>query len=440
MKKTSKTIFIATFIIVLLIILGFLFFSNQKKEGGDTDPNQNKPFNPFGLGGKTTPDDGNNIQTGGSWINEAEIRDTSRFYKITDFAIAGAGFFEDTRTYTETTGDDYTSVPISTPVGESTNQTNTQSTTPKKTETKTESFPALRYVERATGHVYQIDLDSKKVTKISNSTIPGVYEAIIDSFAKTFIYRYVSAGDNSITSYIATIGETKGSFLPIDIIDISVSPNRDKYFFLAKNLNGVVGATGSFSDNKKSQVFNSPFSEWLSQWISEQKIFLTTKASWSLNGSLFSLDTKTGVLTKVFGGIKGLTTLSNNNGSSVLYGASLETGPRLWLFNEKEHSTKDLDTYGLPEKCVWSKDNIVVYCAVPNKITGIQYPDSWYQGLISFDDYFVKINTETLSKTTLANSITETPVDATKLFLDKEENTLFFTNKKDSTLWSLDLR
>ncbi|MDD3662571.1 MAG: hypothetical protein PHT84_01760 [Candidatus Pacebacteria bacterium] len=439
MKKTSKTIFIATFIIVLLIILGFLFFSNQKKEGGDTDPNQNKPFNPFGLGGDLTPDNGNNIQTGGSWINEAQVGESSRFYKITDFAVAGARFFEDIRTYTETTGDDYTSIEISTPVGESANQTTTQSE-PKKTETKTETFPALRYVEKSTGHIYQMDLDSKKVIKVSNSTIPGVYEAIIDSLAKTFIYRYVSVGDKSITSYVATIGETKGSFLPVDIVDISLSPDKNKYFFIAKNLNGVVGATGSFSDNKKVQVFNSAFSEWLSQWINEQKIFLTTKPSWSVDGSLFSLNTSNGVLTKVFGGIKGLTTLSNNSGTSILYGASLEVGPKLWIFNEKEHTTNDLNTYGLPEKCVWSNDNVNVYCAVPNTVVGIQYPDSWYQGLVSFDDYFVKINTENLNKVTLANSVTEIPVDATHLFLDKEENTLFFVNKKDSTLWSLDLQ
>ena len=89
----------------------------------------------------------------------------------------------------------------------------------------------------------------------------------------------------------------------------------------------------------------------------------------------------------------------------------------------------------------WRKYKVVICnCAVPNNITGNQYPDSWYQGLVSFDDFFLKINTVTGDKTTIANSIDGTPVDGTYLFLDKAESLLFFTNKKDSTLWSLDIK
>jgi hypothetical protein len=70
---------------------------------------------------------------------------------------------------------------------------------------------------------------------------------------------------------------------------------------------------------------------------------------------------------------------------------------------------------------------------------GTEYPDYWYQGLVSFTDYFVKINTKTKNIITIANSQNETPVDATNLFFNKDESKLFFINKKDSTLWQLDL-
>ncbi len=113
-------------------------------------------------------------------------------------------------------------------------------------------------------------------------------------------------------------------------------------------------------------------------------------------------------------------------------------GPKLWLLNTKNHETKDLNSYGLPEKCVWANNsNVYIYCAVPNTITGTKYPDSWYQGLVSFTDYFIKINTQTLESETLTNSANEIPVDATHLFLNKKGTKLFFINKKDSTLWSL---
>jgi hypothetical protein len=52
----------------------------------------------------------------------------------------------------------------------------------------------------------------------------------------------------------------------------------------------------------------------------------------------------------------------------------------------------------------------------------------------------VRINTATGSKITYANSLSETPMDAINLFLDKTEDNLFFINKKDSTLWSLSIK
>jgi hypothetical protein len=412
MPKKTKIIFIATFIIVGIIILSVFFFINKAKNNKNpVTPIENQTFNPFGTGGQTnnnqpTENNGTKIE----WANNLSGKQ-SRFYQITDFAVAGAGFFEYSR----------------------------PTINPEDNKEKTEIVPALRYVERVTGHVYQMLLDTKDITKISNSTIPGVYEVILDKLANTFIYRYLSTDNKTITSFMASLGDTKGEFLPSDIIEISLSPDKNKSFYLIKNSNGVVGFTLSFGDNKKTQIFTSSFDEWLSQWVTDQKIYLTTKPSWSVSGSLFSLDINSGTLTKLFGGVDGLTTLANKDGSQVLYGASLETGPKLWLLNVKDHTTKDLNTYGLPEKCVWGSDNIYVYCAVPNTVVGTQYPDYWYQGLTSFDDYFVKINTQTAQRTTLANSKDEIPVDAIKMFLDKNESKLFFINKKDSYLWSLDL-
>lgn len=407
MQNKTKTIFITTFIIVMIVILGFLFFKKEKTAPTENNSNNPQPFDPFGTGGTNNNNNGGGVnRTPIDWVNSISSQ-PSRFYQITDFAVAGATYLEEEKENKETS--------------------------------ETDLIPMLRYIERVTGHIYQMELDTKNIIKISNSTIPGVYEVLIDKLAKTFIYRYLSTDNKSITSFMATLGDSKGGFLPSNIIDISLNPNKDKAFYLVKDSTGVIGFNLSFYNNKKSQVFSSPFTEWLSQWVTDQKIFLTTKPSASVSGSLFSLDINNGVLTKLFGGVNGMTTLANKDGSQVLYGASLETGPKLWLLNVKDHTTRDLNSYGLPEKCIWAKDNIYIYCAVPNTVIGTQYPDFWYQGLISFDDYFVKINTQTAERNTLANSINEVSVDATHLFLDKEEDRLFFINKKDSTLWSFDL-
>jgi hypothetical protein len=289
------------------------------------------------------------------------------------------------------------------------------------------------------GHIYKMFLDTKVKEEISNSTIPSIYEAHFDSTAQTVIYRYLSV-DKIINSFIATLGAAKGEFLPQNISDLSTSLDKTKFFYITENSSGATGTIGTFGDTKRDIIFNSPFTEWLSQWDANGRVYLTTKASYSVNGSMFQLDATKKTINKIFGGVQGLTTLISPNGSSVLYSSSTNTGPRLGIFNIAKHTTNDLNSYGLPEKCVWSNDSTSIYCAIPSVITGNQYPDSWYQGLTSFTDYFVKFNAITGEKTTIANEADKIQVDGTNLFLNDKEDLLFFINKKDSTLWNLSLK
>lgn len=498
MSKTIK-IFIITFIVALSALIVFYWLTRDNKidtTTGETPWYQE--FNPFGSGGVIDNIIDNNQRTTDNQdgtINPDGV--VSRFYKITDFAVAGATFLEDTRPITidNTTSDVpkevkvvidanskdgrkeiqnilNTTLSLNPPLktdgnfGKLTseaikkfqklnNLTETgkidEATAPLFTKTtkiedlpiesRYENAPSVRYVEKTNGHMYKMFWDTKIQEKISNSTIPGIHEALFNGTGKTVVYRYLSE-DKSISSFMATLGATKGEFMTPNIIDMSTSYDKTKYFYLVEsednNVTGVVGLFGG--SGGRIVVFESPFTEWLSQWAGNQKIFLTTKPSYSVLGSVFSLDTTNKTVSKIFGDVVGLTTLANNTGLNILYSESSNSGPKLGVFNTVEGSTKDLDVYGLPEKCVWSSDNINVYCAVPNTIIGNQYPDNWYQGLISFDDYFVKINTGTGNKTTIANSLDETPIDGTYLFLDDEEKTLFFINKKDGTLWSLDIK
>ncbi len=412
MDRKKIIIFIVVFLLVGIISIGiYSYFKNKNSGNLPTNASLYDKFNPFGTSNKVPVGDRTTTTTVDNKPGETTVS-TSRFYQITTFSVSGAAFLEDTRKLPnqtdEVTGD-----------------------------LKTEIVPSLRYAEKATGHIYQMFLDTRKTGQISNSTIPGVHEVVFGDGAKSAIYRYLSE-DKSITSFLAILGGGS-NFLSPDILNISISPDNTQFFSLIKNKNGVVGTTKSFNETKTKQVFASPFSEWISEWVTEYNVYLTTKASYLVNGSVFSLNITNGTLTKLFGGIPGLTTLANNDGNLVLFGASLNKGPTLNIFDIKNHTSADLGVYGLPEKCIWSHDNTNVYCAVPNTIMGTEYPDSWYQGLYSFTDYFVKINTKTKEISTLANSQEETPVDATNLFLNDKEDKLFFINKKDGTLWELSL-
>lgn len=432
MSKKVKFILIFIFVLAVLILLGFYFTRNKQQKDNSPVYNLYQKFNPFSS--TNTNNQTSNTDNGEVTTNTGDVViDTQRLTKLTDFAISGAVFFEEKKPIT-------TSTPTTQPQTEVTTGTNKNTKTPVITTpaVQYETVPSLRYVERATGHIYQMSLTNSNSGKISNSTIPGVYEAIFSGDASSVIYRYVASGDRVITSFLAQLGG-KSEFLSPDILEVAVSPQKDQFFTLIKNKNGVTGSIRSFLLNNTKQVFSSPFSEWLTQWINEKSVILTSKPSYLVDGSVFSLDITNGTLTKIIGGIPGITVLSDQTGKNILYGASLDTGPKLNLFNVTNHTSKDLGIYGLPEKCVWNKDNTYIYCALPSKIVGAQFPDSWYQGNISFDDYFVKIDAKSGNIVTLTNAGDVENIDAINLFLNKDESKLFFTNKKDYTLWSLDL-
>ena len=164
---------------------------------------------------------------------------------------------------------------------------------------------------------------------------------------------------------------------------------------------------------------------------------MTTKASWNIEGSIYALNVSTGALTKIFGNIQGLTTLANNAGNRIIYNKTTTNGPELGLFINNVFIP--LNLYGLPEKCVWVKDDVNIYCATPNTINTNHLPDMWYQGLISFSDTIMRIDTQDISKSTIIDTEGYAQIDATNLTLSPNEDMLFFINKKDGTLWKLKL-
>lgn len=490
MFKKKITIFISVFIIVGIIIL-VVYSLLSKKTGNTTDTTAPwyQDFNPFGSGSNVVE---NNTEQNTNTETETENNTTSsisKFSQITDFAVAGATFLEDTRAINNDQGDQpkqikviisaktvegrkeiqtilnetlspspklvvdgvfgksatqaikdfqkLNNIPITGVIDETTAPYFTKIST-NQTESQFEKAPSIRFVQSMNGHIYKMFLDNNTKEKISNSTIPGIYEAFFDNTGNTVVYRY-SSDNKVVSSFMATLGAPKGEFLPQNISDFSISKDKTKFFYITKGLNGSVGTVGVFNSTKRDSVFSSPLTEWTSEWDANQELFLTTKPSYDVPGSVFKVNTSNNTISKVFGGVLGLTTSISPKGDSILYSTSTKSGPKLEVFNIINHTTKDLGIGGLSEKCVWSNNDIDIYCAAPNIIIGGQYPDVWYQGLVSFDDYFIKINTITGDKTAIANSKEETPIDATYLFLDKTETKLFFINKKDSTLWSLNL-
>ena len=445
MSKRNFILIVIILVVIVAVVFGFLYFYQPKNTTGGTTTGTNffANFLPFGKSKTTTPTNTTTPTDVSGYVptTEGETQNI-KLKKVSSFPIAGYGVFMKERLK----------------------------------DVGSEFSPALRYVNKATGNIYQTFADKIDERKFSSTTIPKVYEALFGNKGESVIMRYLKtdprqgeAGNQTIETFVGTLpkeylgadsigtSEITGSFLPENISDISVSPDALKIFYLFDIGDSVVGVTFTLQTNTKVQVFDSPFTEWLSFWPNNKMITLTTKPSANVPGFMYAinLDRKPastsaslgGDFNKILSGINGLTTLTSPDGKKVLYG---DNNLSLSIFTIETRNSNLLGVKTLPEKCVWGGMSDVIYCSVPKFIDRANYPDSWYQGEVSFSDEIWKIDIVSGNTTMISDPVSisgpASPsqggegVDSIKLNLDESQNFLFFVNKKDSYFWELELK
>ncbi len=319
----------------------------------------------------------------------------------------------------------------------------------------------IDFIEKETGNIFETRIADMQMNRLSNSIMPRIFEAYFANGGNSIVVRYLKNNSDVISSFDLDISKSKivpgssatstsampsGRFLPAGVMDMKISSDMNSAFFMTRNAGfkdrNSFGSVFDFNKNTVSEVFQSAFSEWLPVYFNSAEVLLQTKASQKVPGFLYSLNIKTGVLQKVMGDINGLTTLPSPDGQKILYSESTKGGMTLHVYNRANETTTDLPKQTLPEKCVWTKDGLFIYCAISNTITSSEYPDTWYQGITSFSDNIWKINTQTGISAIILTTSSFTPqsMDMTHLTLSPLEDYLFFINKKDSTPWLYDLR
>jgi hypothetical protein len=82
-----------------------------------------------------------------------------------------------------------------------------------------------------------------------------------------------------------------------------------------------------------------------------------------------------------------------------------------------------------------------VVCGVPSYFPEANYPDDWYKGVISFNDeiWIYDVNNFAKEKVNISQR-DKVALDIINPQLSEDDNFLLFQNKKDLSLWILDLR
>lgn len=438
MSKRNLILLIIILVVIVAIVFGFFYlYQPANQTGGTTGTNFLANFLPFGKSKTTTPSNTTTPADVSGYVPPTETASELKLKKVSSFPIAGFGVFMKER---------FKDVAAVTPDPNATTPIPTIPVVPP-----TEFMPALRYVNKATGNIYQTFADKIDERKFSGTVIPIVQEAFFGNNGNSVIMRYLKEDGKTIETFVGTLpkeylgadsvgtSEITGSFLPENISDISVSSDASKIFYLFDTGDSATGISFTLQGNTKVQIFNSPFTEWLSFWPNKSLVTVTTKPSANVLGYMYAINPDKKDFNKILGGINGLTTLTSPDGKMVLYG---DNNLSLNVFNITTGSSTLLGIKTLPEKCVWGPASDVVFCAVPKSIDQGNYPDSWYQGEVSFSDEIWGIDIGSGTTTMIADpaSISGEEIDGTKLSLDDNQNYLFFVNKKDSYLWELNLK
>lgn len=317
---------------------------------------------------------------------------------------------------------------------------------------------SVRYIERGLGHIFETPLSTYAESKISSDTYPSISEALWGNNGASVVIRFIKdqagaviqtevlnlkaltpSSDQNTSSGNSSPFKTEIAPLSDNIPFLSTSEDgADQIFYLENGPDASLGSVSTFNATSFSSIFSSSFTEWLPQFPNQNLITLTTKPSATVPGYLYFLDEKTGVVTKVLGGINGLTTLTSHDGRLVLYSETTGKTVHLSVFNTQTKESHSLNIQTLPEKCSWGRQSVsIVYCAVPQSIPPGDYPDQWYQGLVSFPDSLWKIDTETLVKNKIMSpeDFGFSSFDIINPVLSLDENYLIFMNKLSGTPW-----
>ncbi len=307
----------------------------------------------------------------------------------------------------------------------------------------------VRYMESALGHIYEKE-EGKMSERLTNTTIAHVQNVYWAEAGERVLAQFLSTNTNQlvVATFSGKLQESnsenetpfvvRGSFLPENIIDMSVSPRGEKIFYLLKDGGESFGIRANPDGSSAQTIFRSLITEWLTSW-KDARITLTTKPAYNIAGIAYSLNPERGVSQRILAPTPGLTTNEHPEGTYILYAKNGEGNlMTLAALNQRTNEVLPLSLKTLPEKCVWSKEKEdVLYCGVPETIFPGNYPDDWYQGKISFTDtlWEVNLNTKTTLKIADLEALSGESLDIIDLALSKDEESLYFKDKRGGMLW-----
>lgn len=304
----------------------------------------------------------------------------------------------------------------------------------------------ILYYSKNNGSVYKISPDGAKQETVAENNLEGLVNVLWSPDKNKVITKFQKDGRNEFYFYSY---ETKsGTRLPDGMDAVSWTNLGDKiiykqFNFVTKkrtlNISDPDGSNSkkladlSYRDIGISQI---PQSSLVSFWNAPDSFEKTSLNTVGIAG---------GKIQTLFSEKYGADYLWSPNGNKVLISSADSKGGSkmaLGIANGNGGEYQNLDIPTLVSKTVWSKNNKIIYYALPSlSFESITMPNDYNEGKITSRDSFWKMDITTGKKERLIelNDI-KNELDAANLFLSAEEDILFFVNKIDGKLYGIDIK
>ena len=318
----------------------------------------------------------------------------------------------------------------------------TESSTSTSTSSPSSFTPGdveVRYIDRESGNIYSYLALSRKLSRVSDRTLPGIQQVSwLPDGSVAFVQFLASTDDTShVDTFALPFDGSAGYSLQQDLSQ-AVVVGANSIFALTTGTDSSIGTIANADGTSAQTVFTTPLTS-IQIHPAGDTLLAATKASSELDGYAFSISGNS--FTPILGPLRGLTILPSPSGNLILYSYTDSSNAfHMATFNLTNGTVTTLPLATLAEKCVWTSDSSALYCAIPNSVSG-NLPDDWYQGAVSFTDRIWRIDLTTRLATLVLDpsQVANVDIDAVNLTIDPNSQVLVFRNKKDSSLWAYSL-
>ena len=301
----------------------------------------------------------------------------------------------------------------------------------------------VKYYLAGNGNAFESDFDGENQIRLSSNILTSLLEVFWSSDNGKVI---VLSEENGLIKKYFYDYSTK-TVLPLNnkMRWITWSPNTNQIayqYYNAQNEDNNISIANP-DGSKWNIILQTRMKNLIVEWPAQDKVSIRTMPSGLAKSVVYAISLPSNNLEKI-NEAYGMSILWSPLGNKILFSETDSKGKNLELkmMDLQKQTISELNFVTLPEKCVWSQDNRSIFCAIPKEISSSAVlPDDYYKNKFFFSDSIWRINLDNgeAIKIFEGGDDFQEIYDAQKLILSTQEDYLFFINKKNGLLYSLEL-